>query len=182
TTGRRRRRLSLAVAFLAAIVTLFGAATAAHADPGTDDEGGNKNLREQLEEAAKGYYDVRNKLVTSQKRQAQISKKLRDAELTLARLNVDIGKIAAARYKGSQMGLLNGLFTGQGDTGRLLDAAAVAEYMIWRDDTQLHNYRVARDEATTQAALLKAEVANEQKQLAELDKVKRKAEKALATV
>ena len=180
-TGRQRR-LSLAVALLTALITVLGAMVPAHADPGTDDEGAPKNLREKLEEAAKGYYDAKAKLVASQKRQARIQVTLREAQLTLSRLNVEVAKIAAARYKGSQLGILNGLFTGQGDPSRLLDAAAVAEYMIWRDDEQLHRYREARDVAKSQQVLLDAEIKEEKKQFAQLDKVKRSAEKALASV
>jgi peptidoglycan DL-endopeptidase CwlO len=181
-TGRQRR-LSLAVALLTALLTVLGAMTPAHAeDPNTDDEGAPKTLREKLEVAAKQYYDTRSQLVASQKRQAQIHKTLREAELTLARLNVEVAKIAAARYKGGQLGILNGLFTGQGDPDRLLDAAAISEYMVWRDDEQLHRYREARDVATSQQVLLTAEIQNEKKQLAQLDKVKRNAEKALASV
>jgi hypothetical protein len=154
----------------------------ARAEDPTDDEGAPKTLREKLEVAAKDYYDARTKLVASQKRQAQIQAKLREAELTLARLNVEVAKIASARYKGSHLGILNGLFTGEGDPDRLLDAAAVSEYLIWRDDSQLHRYKEARDVATSQQVLLAAEIQEEKKQLAQLDKVKRNAEKALASV
>jgi hypothetical protein len=181
-TGRKRR-LSLAIALLTALLTVLGGMTPAYAeDPSTDDEGAPKTLREKLEVAAREYYDARAKLVASQKRQAQIQKTLREAELTLARLNVEVAKIAAGRYKGSHLGILNGLFTGQGEPDRLLDAAAVSEYMLWRDDTQLHRYKEARDVATSQQTLLAAEVQEERKQLAQLDKVKRSAEKALASV
>jgi len=181
-TGRHRR-LSLAVALLTAIVTVLGFMVPAHAaDPGTDDEGAPQSLRAKLEVAAKEYYDAKNKLVASQKRQVKIQQKLRDAQLTLSRLNVEVANIAAARYKGSQLGVLNGLFTGQGNPDRLLDAAAVSEYLTWRDNEQLLKHRTARDDAAFQESALKAEVAEEKKQLAQLDKVKRNAEKALATV
>src|SRR5687768_3892156 len=119
-TGRRRR-LSLAVAILAALLAVFGAAPA-HAED--DPEGGNKNLREKLEAAAKGYYDAKNKLVASQKRQGEITKRLRDAQISLVRLTAEVTNIASARYKGAQIGVLNGLFTGQGDPETLLQGAA----------------------------------------------------------
>jgi hypothetical protein len=160
---------------------VFGAMVPAHAED-NDDEGAPRTLREKLEVAAKEYYDAKSKLEASQKRQAQIQVKLREAELTLARLNVEVANIAAARYKGSHLGILNGLFTGQGNPDELLDAAAVSEYMIWRDDEQLHRYRTARDTAQSQQVLLDAEIKEEKKQLATLDRVKRSAEKALASV
>ena len=178
----RRRRLSLAVAILAAIFAALAHAVPVYADPDTDPEGGNKTLREKLEEAAQGYYDVRGKLSASQKRQAEITKRLREADLKLVRLTAEVSNIAAARYKGSHLGVLNGLFTGEGDASKLLQSAAVAEYLVWRDDEQLRSYREARDQSQEQQALLKAEIAVEQKQLTELDKQKRAAEKALASV
>jgi hypothetical protein len=182
SSTRRHRRLSLAVAFFVALTAVIGVMTPAHADPGTDDEGGTKNLRTKLQEAAQEYYDAKNKLVASQKRKAKIEVTLRDAQLTLSRLNVEVAKIASARYKGNQLGILNGLFTGQGDPAELLDAAAVTEYMLWRDDEQLRRYVNARNTAQYQQQMLDAEIKEEKSLLTQLDKVKRNAEKALATV
>jgi hypothetical protein len=179
---RRRRRLSVVVASFAAILALLGFASPAYADPETDDEGGTQNLREKLQTSAQAYYDLRAQLSESQKRQADITVKLRDAELSLARLSTDVAAVASARYKGSQLGILNGLFTGEGDPESLLQGAAVADYMVWRDDEHLRVYRETRDEAKKQRELLDAEVQIQNKALAELDKQKRDAEKALASV
>ena len=178
-----RGRLSLLVALFATLLAVFGPAAPAHADPGTtDDEGGTATLRQKLEEAAQGYYDAKSLLTASQKRQAAITKRLREAELSLVRLNAEITTIASARYKGSQLGVLSGLFTGEGTTETLLQGAAIADYLVWRDDEQLRLYREARDESQHQKELLAAEIAIQQKQLGELDKQKRAAEKALASV
>jgi peptidoglycan DL-endopeptidase CwlO len=177
----RQRRLSMIVAILATILAVVGQSPSAYADPG-DEEGGTQSFREKLETAARSYYDAKNKLTASQKRQAEITKRLREAQISLVRLNVEVGNIAAARYKGGHIGLLNGLFTGQGEPATLLQGAAVAEYLIWRDDEQLREFRRARDDSQQQQALLDAEVKIQQKQLSELDKQKRAAEKALASV
>lgn len=176
----RRVRLSL----LVALTTIFALVlsllpTAAYADP---DEGGNAALSAKLEEAAMAYYDIQAKLTASQKRQVEIKKALQLAELSLVRLNAEVATIAAARYKSGQMGVLSGFLLGQGSTEELLQGAAIAEYLAWKDDDELRQYREARDEASKNRALLDAEVANEQKQLKELDKQKRNAEKALAAV
>jgi hypothetical protein len=179
-TYGRRRRLLLAGVLFAALISVLGFAAPAHADP--DDEGGTPNLREKLEKAAVGYYDAKAKLSESKKRQAKINERLREAEISLVRLQAEVGAIAAARYKGSHLGLLNGLFTGEGDPTTLLQGAAVADYLIWRDDEQLRRYRVTRDESEKQQQLLKDEVAVEARELAKLDKQKRAAEKALASV
>src|SRR5262245_40263860 len=105
-----RGRLVLAV--FAAFLALLGSSSVAYADPGTDDEGGTQALREKLQAAAQGYYDVKAVLTASQARQAEIAERLTIAQEGLARLSVEIGKVAAARYKGSQIGVLNGLITG----------------------------------------------------------------------
>ena len=179
--ARRTRSLSLFVIFTA-IIAVFGAIAPAYADPTTDTEGGTKTLREKLEEASQGYYAAKQLLNASQKRQAEITIKLRDSELSLTRMTAEVGNIAAARYKGSQLGVLNGLFTGVGSPSSLLQGASVADYLIWRDDQQLHEYRQARDDSEHQKKLLEAEVAIQAKALTDLDGQKRAAEKALASV
>jgi hypothetical protein len=181
-----RQRLRLVVAVIAAVLAAFGPALVGPASPASADpdvnEGGSKSLGDKLEAAAKAYYDIRAKLSASQKRQVEIQKQLREAEVSLVRLNAEVGKIAAGRYKGSQLGVLNGLFTGTGSRESLLQAAAIADYMVWRDDDQLRQLVSTKDQASRLDQLLKAEVANEQTQLAQLDKAKRAAEKALASV
>ena len=177
----RKRRLSLFVVF-ATIIAVFASAGTAYADPETDDEGGTKTLREKLEEASIGYYAAREKLTASQKRQADLTIQLRDSELSLTRMTAEVGKIAAARYKGSQLGVLNGLFTGDRDPTTLLQGAAVADYLIWRDDAQLHEYRETRDKSDQQKKQLEAELAIQAKAFSDLDAQKRSAEKALASV
>ena len=178
----RGRRLHLVLAVFAAFLALFGSSSVAYADPGTDDEGGTQALREKLEAAARGYYDVKAVLTASQARQAEIAERLKVAQEGLAQLSVQIGTVAAARYKGSQMGVLNGLITGEGDPRTLLQGAAVADYLVWRDDTYLRLYRTTKDEAEKQQALLDAELKIQAEQLAALDAQKREAEKALAGV
>src|SRR3981081_1265 len=147
--ARRTRSLSLFVIFTA-IIAVFGAIAPAYADPTTDTEGGTKTLREKLEEASQGYYAAKQLLNASQKRQAEITIKLRDSELSLTRMTAEVGNIAAARYKGSQLGVLNGLFTGVGSPSSLLQGASVADYLIWRDDQQLHEYRQPGDDSEHQ--------------------------------
>jgi hypothetical protein len=189
TRGRKRiaartvrgRRLSILVVF-ATIFAVFASFAPAYADPETDDEGGNKTLREKLESASQGYYAAKEKLAASQQRQAELVETLRVSQLALTRMTSEVANIAAARYKGSQLGVLNGLFTGQGDPSTLLQGAAVADYLIWRDDEQIRRYRTARDESEAHKAAIEAEVAIQAKALSELDTQKRDAEKALAAV
>jgi hypothetical protein len=177
----RNRRLSLFVVFTT-IFAVFVSVAPAYADPNTDTEGGTKTLRQKLEEASQGYYAAKEKLTASQKRQSELTITLRDSQLGLSRMTAEVGNIASARYKGSQLGVLNGLFTGNGDPQTLLQGAAVADYLVWRDDQQLHKYRQARDDSDRAKKQLEAELAIQAKALSDLDTQKRAAEKALATV
>jgi peptidoglycan DL-endopeptidase CwlO len=178
---KRRLRWQVLVAAVGVFLTLFGTPSVAYADPG-DGEGGTQALREALEAAARGYYDAKAVLAASEQRQAEITEKLGFAELSLARLSAEVGNVASARYKGSQIGILNGLITGEGDPKVLLQGAAVADYLVWRDDSYLRLYRTTKEEAEKQKGLLEAELQIQAKQLADMDTQKREAEKALAAV
>src|SRR5258706_11567639 len=105
----RRRRMPMIVAVIATFLAVAGSSTAAYADPGTDSEGSSQALAEKLEAAARGYYDPKALLSAPQQRQAEITQKLQVSHAGLARLTEQVGRVAAARYKGSSIGLLNGL-------------------------------------------------------------------------
>src|SRR5262245_51378363 len=155
TSAVARPAARLVVTVFAAIVALVAAATPAYADPDGDD---SSSLAQKLEQVAFGYYDARAKLEASQLRQVELTKRLREAEITLVRLDAEVSLVAAARYKGSQFSLLNGLLVQQQTSpNQLLQGAAVAEYLIWRDDDRLHRFAVAKDEASRTKAALEEE-------------------------
>jgi hypothetical protein len=172
--------MSVVVTVLATLFAIFAAGSPAYADP--DDEGGTDALAQKLEQVAFGYYDARTKLQASQVRQAELTKRLREVEITIVRLDAEVSLVAAARYKGSHLGLLNGLLVQHSSPNQMLQGAAVAEYLIWRDDDRLHRLAAARSEARTTQEQLDQEIKIQQQQLTELDKQKRAAEAALASV
>jgi hypothetical protein len=172
--------MSMVAAVVAVFLAIVGSPTAAHADPA--DEAHKQELIEKLQAASRGYYDTRVILAASQQRQAEITTKLEASQAGLAVLVEEVGKVASARYKGSAVGLISGLITGRAEPHQLLQGAAVADYLVWRDDTYLRLYRETKDEAERQQALLTAELEIQSKQLVALDTQKREAEKALATV
>jgi hypothetical protein len=162
------------------IVALIACGAPAYADP--DGSGQTQALSDQLEAAAKSYYDVKAKLTASQTRQAQLKQTLADSQLSLLRLQAVVGQIAAARYEGGSLGVFDGILMADSSTTDLLQAGAVAQYLIWKDDQQLH--QLVQTEASASAAqkALDAEIINEKQQYAALDTAKRNAEKALASV
>jgi hypothetical protein len=176
----RPARRAFLVVIIVTIVALLGSALPAFADP--DGGGQTQALSDQLEAAAKSYYDIKAKLTASQAKQAQYKKQLADAELSLTRLQAVVGDIAAARYEGGDLGVLDTFMIGSDSPSDLLQAGAVAQYLIWRDDNQLHQLTQAQQQADSAQKALTAEIANENKQYAALDAAKRKAEKALASV
>ncbi len=139
-------------------------------------------LREKLEASAKSYYTAKAKLTASRARQEAIAKRLQESETNLVRLTAKVGEIAAARYKGSEISVVTSILVGEGSAEEMLRGAAVADYLVWRDDEQLRKYRETRDDSKRQKQLLEKEVATQAQQLAALDKQKRDAEKALASV
>jgi hypothetical protein len=174
------------IALLGVVASALPAVAAPSPSPSpsaaTDSEGQSQSLDDKLAAAAKGYYDVRNRLLASQQRQTEIKSRLATAQQSLTRLSSVVGQIAAARYKGGQISTVDALIVAHGDTEDLLQGAAVAYYLIWRDDQQLRAYAQARQDAKTAQTELTAEIANEQNQYAALDQAKRAAEKALAGV
>jgi hypothetical protein len=179
-TPRPRGRFALLLAMIVTIAALIASGVPAYADP--DGSGQTKALSDQLEAAAKSYYDVKAKLTASQTRQAQLKTTLADSQLSLLRLQAVVGQIAAARYEGGSLGVFDGILTADSSTTDLLQAGAVAQYLIWKDDQQLH--QLVQTEASAAAAQkqLDAEIVNEKQQYAALDTAKRNAEKALASV
>ncbi len=179
TRAARRRRARLVLAVLAALLTVVGLPGTAFADPDGDT---SQSLIETLEAAARGYYDAQAVLNSSLQRQAEITQNLEIAQAALAQVSGAIGRSAAARYKGGSVGLFTGLINVQSSTQALLGGAAVGEFLLRRDDSFIHTYRVLKEESERQQALLDEEVAIYSKQVADLDKQKRDAERALAAV
>jgi len=178
--GRSRRWIGrLVVVVVATLASVLGVSGVAVADP---EENHDQDLVAKLEEAARGYYEAQAVLASSQQRYAEIEQNLQVAEAELARVSTQIGKIVAARYKGSSVGLFAGLISGEGTTEQLLGGAAVGQYLLMRDDAYIRQHRLLLEESQRQRELLDAELAIQSKQLELLDQQKREAERALAAV
>src|SRR5258708_26810955 len=99
----RQRPVFFVATVLAVVVGVLLSSGPAFADPDTGNEGGSAQLAQKLEEVAKGYYEAKATLTASQARQATLVKQLRDSQLALTRLTVEVGAVAAARYEGQQL-------------------------------------------------------------------------------
>jgi hypothetical protein len=154
------------------------------ADPGggSDDEGATPTLRQQLETASTAYYAAQSTLTASVARQEELQQQLGVVQARLATLTDEVAASATGRYEGGRVRLLTPFLLTEAGNAEVLDAAALTEYLVWRDDAQLRELHLAQQQADQQRQLIDAEVARQKVQLTALDQQKRAAEDALASV
>jgi hypothetical protein len=170
------------VALMASLLLVFGGGLApAIAAPGSDPDGtANLSLKEKLDAAARAYNDAKGRLDASRGRQGELQQRLSGAEQRLAALETEVGPIAAAAYRGSRLNVSMVLLGGASGAGMLHDAVTV-EYLAQRDDREIRDLVKARADYTQQKAALDTEVKVQEQQLAEMEKRKAEAERALGS-
>jgi hypothetical protein len=177
--ARIRRRSSAPVALVVcALLILVGAVAPASAAPADPDGPGNQSLREKLNAAAQAYNDAKGRLDASRARQGELQQRLGAAERRLTELDAEVGPIAAAAYRGNRLNMSMVLLDGGSSAGMLHDAATI-DYLAQRDDREIRTLAKARKDYAVQKTALDNEVKLQEQQLAEMDKRKRDAERAL---
>nr|WP_240940544.1 hypothetical protein [Planosporangium flavigriseum] len=152
-----------------------------HAAPGTaGPEGGSASLRDQLDAAARGYNDAAARLDASKARQTQLAEQMRATDTQLADLTTQVGELAATAYKGGRVGGLIALLGSDSPDG-LFQRATTLESKARDDDRTLRRLKAAKAAQSDQQSALDREITAQQTQLAEMDKRKKAAEKALAS-
>jgi peptidoglycan DL-endopeptidase CwlO len=176
-----RQRLSVIIALAAvALLAISGGTTPAAAAPGGDPDGpGNQTLQAQLDAAARAYNDAKGRLDASHVRQADVQRRLDAAVQRLGELDGEVGSVAAAAYRGSRMDVSRVFFDGTGSPAALLHDAATVQYLADRDDREIHDLNAAKKDYAEQKAALDDEVKVQEQQLAEMEKRKNDAQKAL---
>src|SRR4051794_38985198 len=191
TLSRRAHRSRWWTALGAALLTVLGVVTGptgpalaadpragwALADPDADES--DNGLRKKLEDAAVAYSEASAELKNSQKRQTELEKQIRTADKEYLALTAEVGRVAAGRYKGSQVGLVSALL-GARNSSDMLQGATVAAYLIDRDDAKLRQLNDLRVNGQKRRDALNAEIHEQEKHFAALEKAKTKAEAALA--
>jgi Tfp pilus assembly protein PilN len=163
------RSIVLVTAVLAGV---FGFAPAALAE----DEGSTA-LLEKLEAASKGYLDAKTKLENSKAKQTQISTDLSMLENKLADQTAALQIMAAAAYRSGPMASMASFLDGSPET--FIDRMTMLDVIAGNTDEVLRQVTASRNSARDTKAALDAEVAQEQKQLAEMASRKAAAERAL---
>lgn len=173
----RPGRRWLFVAALLAIVTLVAPTQPAAASPG--DEGGTPELQKTLEAANKAYLEAEATLGNSRKRQAELVEKLADIEKRLAALGDTGSHLAAMAYRNNRLRNASALLS-SANPGEFVDRATTVGTVSMYNGRKLREYGRLRKELTESKAAIDAEVATQEQQLAEMDKRRKEAEKALA--
>jgi peptidoglycan DL-endopeptidase CwlO len=163
----------------ALLLGVFGVASPASADP--DGGASASTLQDRLEKASRGYLDAKNRLAASQKRQQDLAKQLTTAQLQLIQRTAEVAELAASVYRTGPVASFSSLLASDSpqvfvERVTMLDAIAIQQ------DRTMTNLSTARDGAASAKAAVDGEILEQQKQLSEMAKAKRDAEKALASV
>jgi hypothetical protein len=170
----RYRLAALAALVTALVLGLTGPATAAPGDP----DGGNGNLQAQLTAANQAFLDAKAALDASQVRQAAMQAKLQQTEQRLAAMKVTAVQLATAAYRNSGLRTVAAML-GSASTENFVDRATAMNSMARHSQKQLREYADLQREQANEKAALDTEVIRQQAQLAEMDKRKNDAQKAL---
>jgi peptidoglycan DL-endopeptidase CwlO len=163
---------------LIALVVSSGLAAPAAADPGEDI---GADLHRQLEAASRGFLDAETKLADSRKRQAELARKLTEAE---ARVNAAVpqaNEILVATYRTGGAASTASLLLGSGSVGGFIDRAESLQVVAVRNERKLRELVDLRRQLAAAKAAIDAEVKLQEQQLAVMAKRKADAERALAS-
>jgi hypothetical protein len=163
--------LMLAACFVAASP---GSAAAAPGDP----DNSKPALQEALGNALRDYNDAKGRLDVSFARQTQLLVDLKATQDKLTELEGEVGTVASAAYRGSRLNMAVAVLNSSSPEG-MLHAAATVEYLVKRDDHQLHDLASTKRLLDQQQLAIAAEVRLQQDQLAIMEKKKKDAEDAL---
>ncbi len=167
------------IGLLAAIIVLLPGPAIAQPTP---DESGSQELttlRANLAAAAEGYMKAEAELGASQAKQAELQKQLTTAEADIARVKTRVADYAAEAYRTGRIGAL-GLMLDPSAKGDLLGRADAIDKLTRNDSDRLAELADAKRRAAEAKTGLDQQVTTQTAALAEMDRRKQAAEKALA--
>jgi hypothetical protein len=183
--------LAIAVASVGVAVVTAPAASAAprpvtgkQAPPVTgkqapkDDEGGTKELTDQLDEATSGYLKAKDALAASQNKQKLLTTRLTEIDGELVTRSGSISKIVNQAYRTGRLGPMSAMLNAGSPDG-FLDRATTLDLVAVKEDRALRDLQESQ-KAQEQAKLaVEAEIRTQTKQLNLMNKRKAQAEGAL---
>ncbi|GGQ67503.1 coiled-coil domain-containing protein [Couchioplanes azureus] len=171
------RRAQPVIALLAAILVLLAAPPAARAEP--DDEGGTKTLRAQLESAAKGHVQAKQKLQASKARQVKLKAALQQAQARATELSARVQEIAGRSYRQGRLTTVS-LLLNSASPDAVVERMVSLDQMAQVDGRALTGYREAVTTAEKATKAIALEIREQEKQVTVMAKKKQQAENALA--
>ncbi|UWP84536.1 hypothetical protein Dfulv_10005 [Dactylosporangium fulvum] len=161
----------------AALLLVVGIVDPAAAEPG-EDGGQNLTVRQALDKALAEYNDAKGRLDKSVADQTAINAEMAKTQQHLTELEATAGVVANAAYRGRRVSLAN-VIIGADNPDTMLHNMVTVEYMLSRDDAQLHDLAETRRKIEQQQKDIAAAVANQQAQLKIMEANKKAAEDAL---
>lgn len=180
----RRRTVVIAALCAVAALLLTSSVRVAFAAPGdgeTDDEGGTKSLREQLDVAATAWQDAKAVLDKSKERQLELDLRLATLEAEREALVGEVQTVAGMAYRTGRVGTLTALLS-SGSAEVFMERAATMDMLTQYEDKTLARLAELRGAVAQQRALIEAEVELQEKEVRKLDAAREKAEEALFAV
>lgn len=163
------------------VALMSGLLTAPAVAQDGDGEGGNKSLREQLDEAASKYQDAKAKLDESEKRELKLLVRLDNLEQEREGLLEEIQVVAAAAYRTGRVGAFTALINASSPDS-FLDRVVAVDMIAKRDAETLTRFREITDEIEQDRAQLAEEIATQEKEVNKLEEAKQQAEQALFAI
>ena len=164
---------------LMGVLLAVGVVSPAAAQPG--DEGGSQTLAQVLEAANKGYLDAQAAVAASKARQAELATKAADVEAELAAKELEAAGIATTAYRLGPVSVASSVLNAA-TTDSFIDRATALRSVAVRNDRKLRELSLLKKELADARGRIDAELTLQQQKLAEMEKRKQDAEKALASV
>jgi hypothetical protein len=180
---RRRRAAPLLALLVTALLSIAGAviptssAMAAPSDPDGDSPQ-IKALQAALDVALTDFNNAKGRVDASVVRQAQLTAQQAQTEARLKDLEARVGSVADAAYRGRRMSMAVAILDSDSPDG-MLHAAMTVQYLVDRDDRDLHDLHAARKQLADEQTQLANELKLQQQQLRIMDAKRKDADAAL---
>ncbi|MEV0645944.1 hypothetical protein AB0I28_11840 [Phytomonospora sp. NPDC050363] len=174
---RRDTAPAMLVAVLVTVLAVLVNSPAAIADP--DDEGGTKEMREQLDEAIGNYNDARDALKGSKERQDKLEKQVVEGEEDVKVLTAQVADIAGAMYENGGMSSAKA-FLASSTPDDTLDGMVLVSYLGEESAKKIKELTGAREDLEAKVALLDDEIAEQKENVEKMEKERSKAAQAIA--
>lgn len=175
-----RSRRAVGVVLLAAVASvallLFGT-PAANATPSEQELTNQIDAKSRkFDKAVQEYDKIQDQLKASKKKEKALQKKLKPLQAKVEKAQDQVGKMAAAAYRGGQAGAVNAILS-NGSANTLLDSLSLLDQLAHNQNKQIAEYAKAKSALDKQKATLDAAVAKQSKQKKALSAKKAKLNK-----